>query len=342
MARTQLAISTFNLLNLQQPGEALYFNTRPWTQAEYDRKVAWSARIMGEMASDVWGFQELWDGQGLTDILAQAGLAGTHTALAPPGHDGRSIVCAAAVRSDILRGDAEWITDFPDDFILESTGGGDPQAPDIKVEIDRFSRPVLHFRARPRSNGRDIHFYVCHFKSKSPTRIDREAWYSRNTYSRHSEALGAAISTVRRTAEAAALRMILTERMKDTDTPVVVLGDLNDAQISNTLNIVTGQPNYILSGLNEGGSDVDLYTVASLQELRSLRDVYYTHIYQNLKESLDHVLVSQEFYDNSRRRIWAFKGMDVSNDHLNDDDHRTTGTADHGVVRARFEYRPAR
>ena len=32
---------------------------------------------------------------------------------------------------------------------------------------------------------------------------------------------------------------------------------------------------------------------------RSRRDVYYTHVYQNTRESLDHILVSQEFYDNS-------------------------------------------
>ena len=139
-----------------------------------------------------------------------------------------------------------------------------------------------------------------------------------------------------------ALRWLLVERMKDTDTPVIVLGDLNDGQHSNTLNILTGQPNFILSGLNAGGSDVDLYTVGSLQQYRSLTNVYYTHVYQNVKESLDHVLVSQEFYDNSRKRLWAFKGMDLINDHLNDEEHREKGTGDHGVVRANFEYRPAK
>jgi predicted extracellular nuclease len=130
--------------------------------------------------------------------------------------------------------------------------------------------------------------------------------------------------------------------MKDTDRPVVVLGDVNDGQHSNTLNILTGQPNYLLSGLSVGGSDVDLYTVGTLQEYRSLRDVYYTHVHQNYRESLDHILVSQEFYDNSKARRWAFKGMTIANDHLNDKDHKVTGTTDHGIVRAQFEYRPAK
>jgi endonuclease/exonuclease/phosphatase family metal-dependent hydrolase len=129
--------------------------------------------------------------------------------------------------------------------------------------------------------------------------------------------------------------------MKGTNTPVMVMGDLNDAQHSNTLNILTGQPNYLLSGLSEGGSDVDLYSVGTLQEYRSHRDVYYTHVFNKTRESLDHILVSQEFYDNSRNRIWAFKGMEIANDHLNSDDHKENGSSDHGIVRATFEYRPA-
>ena len=135
--------------------------------------------------------------------------------------------------------------------------------------------------------------------------------------------------------------MILTEVMKGNEQPVVVLGDLNDGQGSNTLNILTGQPRYLL-GLSSGGSDVDLYSAGTLQEYRSQRDVYYTHIFNNSRESLDHILVSQEFYDNSRKRIWAFDDMHVVNDHLNDDNHKETGTTDHGIVKATFKYRPAK
>jgi len=158
--------------------------------------------------------------------------------------------------------------------------------------------------------------------------------------SKHREAIGAGISTIRRTAEATALRMILTEQMKNNNTPVVVIGDINDGISSNTMNILTGQPNYLM-GLSMGGGDTDLYTAQTLQEYRSTRDVYYTHIHQNNRESLDQILVSQEFYDNSRKRIWSFKGLDVNNDHLNFEDHRETGSNDHGVIRATFQHDPA-
>ena len=75
---------------------------------------------------------------------------------------------------------------------------------------------------------------------------------------------------------------------------------------------------------------------------RSQRDVYYTHVYQGIRESLDHILVSEEFYDNSRDRIWAFDGMEVYNDHMNREQHKDEhGASDHGVVRTHFVYKPA-
>jgi endonuclease/exonuclease/phosphatase family metal-dependent hydrolase len=339
MPRTQICFATCNLYNLNEPGLPFYWNDG-WSQEEYDKKLHWTSQAISNIQADVWAFQELWHAESLEKVFADATLPDEYTLLVPPNHAGERIVCAGAVRSDILEGEPEWIDVFPDYFKL-SSGGDDVQTSDISVQIDSFSRPVLHFEIKPRSNGKRIHVYVCHLKSKRPTDIYREPWYSAQVYSKHREAIGAGISTIRRTAEATALRLILTERMKETGTPVVVMGDLNDSQGSNTLNIITGQPNYLLSGLSKGGSDVDLYSAGTLQEYRSRRDVYYTHVHNKTRESLDHILVSQEFYDNSRNRLWAFKGLDIVNDHLNSKKHKETGTSDHGIVYAKFEYRPA-
>ena len=101
---------------------------------------------------------------------------------------------------------------------------------------------------------------------------------------------------------------MLTGVMKGTMTPVIVLGDINDGQSSNTANILTEQPNFLV-GEAVGGADVGLYTAQTLQEYRDTRDVYYTHVHQDLRESLDHVLVSEQFYDNSRKRLWLFDGL---------------------------------
>ncbi len=342
MARTQLKLGTLNLYNLNEPGLPIYFDTDGLSREDYDSKLAWTSRIIGNSKADVFAFQELWHGKSIENIFSIAGVKDDYTLLYPEGHSGQQIVCGGAVRKSILTGEPEWIVDFPCACILQSSGEDD-QTPEIEVKISGFSRPVLHFQIQPRSEGQVIHVFVAHLKSKRPTPVFREGWYEKETHSKHRTAIGYALSSIRRNAEATALKMILTDLMKDTDTPVILLGDLNGGEHSDTLNILTGQPRYLM-GLSKGGGDTSLYCSETLQKYRSESDVYYTHVYQDRRESLDHILVSQEFYDNSRRRIWAFKGLTLTNDHLNHEeveDGKERGSSDHALVEVCFEYRPA-
>ncbi|GGF45645.1 endonuclease/exonuclease/phosphatase family protein [Echinicola rosea] len=335
------SLVTFNLYNLNLPGHSMYRDYDGWSDDQYENKIIWTSYMLHLLQPDIFGFQELWHEDALKDAFTRAGLMDSYDILCPSHHDGNKIICAGAVKKGLLDGTPEWLETFPEKFILESAGD-DPQTPDIAIQIASFSRPVLHFKVKLREDRDAVSVFVAHFKSKAPTAIYREGWYrdDYDYYKKHSETLGYTLSTIRRSAEAAALRMIILDKLKHTDLPVIVMGDLNNSQLSDTLNIMTGQPRY-LQGRSSGGGDADLYTVATLQEYRSLRDVYYTHIYQNIRESLDHILVSQEFYDNSRKRIWAFDGMEIYNDHLADEDHKASGTTDHGIVKATFKFAPA-
>ena len=340
MGARDISFASFNLLNLQLPGDAIYGDTDGWDDDIYQRKIDYTATTLERLEADVIGLQELWAGAALDQALAEAGMTSDYVPLVPPDHSGNKIVCAAAVRRDMLVGDPEWIVDFPPEYVLK-TGGDDPQQDFLEVKLSTFSRPVLHFQVQPDDRTPVIHVFVCHFKSRRPTQIWRErSWYEKEVHGPHTNALGYAISTVRRTAEAAALRVLVTQLIKKTDTPVVVIGDMNDGKDSNTLNILSEQPTY-LSPLSSGGGDNALYTAQTMQEYRSVRDVYYTHVYKGQRESLDHILFSQEFYDNSKRRKWAFDEMVVQNDHLNFDDHKESGTNDHGVIRVGFKWKPA-
>ena len=245
-----LSVGTFNLYNLNEPGLALYRDRDGWSQSEYERKIEWTQRSIRLLDPDILGFQELWHRASLARALAAAGLSNDYDLLAPEDANGTHIVCAAIVRKGLLLGQPEWIVTFPEKFVLQSAGD-DPQTPAISVNITSFSRPVLHFQVRPRADHDPIHVYVCHLKSKNPTEVFREAWFGADTatYQKHQNNLGAALSTIRRTAEAAALRFLLTEQMKGTRTPVIVLGDINDAQNSNTANILTEQPRYLVGEL---------------------------------------------------------------------------------------------
>ena len=262
---------------------------------------------------------------------------------APADATGKRIVCAALVRNGLLVGDPEWITDFPDGFRLQSEGD-DPQTPGDQRQHRQASRGrCCTFASGRATTATDV------YRLRLPLQVQgadadvqsRTGTRRQETYAKHAHGLGAALSTIRRTAEAAALRFLLSEQMKGNDTPVIVLGDINDGQHSNTANILTEQPRYLV-GESEGGGDTALYTAQTLQEYRDTRDVYYTHVHQDIRESLDHILVSEEFYDNSRRRLWMFDGMVVNNDHLNFEDHKPDGTSDHGVIAAAFQYRPIR
>lgn len=343
MRRSRFTVTTFNLYNLNRPGLRMYRDAEGLTQAQYDKKIAWTASMLRRARADLFGFQELWHPEALEEAVDRAGLADTHVVLAPPGLSGTRIHCAAAVDRDLLDGEPTWITDFPDGLLLRSRGD-DPQTAAISVQIDRFSRPVLHLRLRPRADAKAVEVYVCHLKSKFPTFVYREPWFVADDerYRPHAGAIGDALSTIRRTAEAAALRVILNDQMRHTETPVIVLGDLNDDHNSNTLNILTRQPR-ILRPLSTGGSDTGLYSGQALQQHMSQRDVYYTYVHQGVHTSLDHILVSEAFYAASRRRKWNFEGLDIYNDHLNQEDHREEeGAGDHGVVRAHFRYSVAR
>jgi len=211
MAISKLSLASFNLYNLNLPGLRMYRDANGWSQEEYDKKIDWTARILREGQTDVWGLQEHWHNDALTEAVTRAGLEATHTLLMPPGHAGQKIQCAALVKSDILVGAPEWITDFPEAFLLKSSGE-DEQTPSISLDVKAFSRPVLTFKIKPARSKDEIRVFVCHFKSKAPTRVDTENWYDRNEdlYKPHRTALGAAISTIRRTAEAAALHSCWT------------------------------------------------------------------------------------------------------------------------------------
>ncbi len=341
MSLEKFAVATFNMYNLQLPGLSMNPGQRPWTEEEFELKVDWTSRQLVAADADIIGILELWHQEALARVLERHGLCVVYDVLAEPA-GGTKIICAALVRKGLLRGEPQWINAFPEAVRLQSTGAHDPQAPDIGVNLDRFSRPVLRFQVALREEPPLSEVFVAHLKSKLPTRVDGEPWFEadRDTFKPHALALGAGISTIRRTAEAVALRVLLTGVMKGTTTPVLVVGDLNDGQHSNTINILTEQPNYLV-GVSRGGVDTGLYTAQTLQEYRDTRDVYYTHVHDDLRESLDHILVSEQFYDSSYRRLWLFDGLTINNDHLNSEDHRETGTGDHGIVCVRFKYQPA-
>jgi len=343
-----ISFGTFNLYNLQLPGKAWRFRTQPYTEAQYRAKVKWAAGMLREMNADVIGFQELWSAQCLRDVFEElrgATASGNDYELHFIKEDWYDIAVAAAVRKPWRVKRTQVHKAFPAKCVLKKrrarASAPDREDDEVDVRIDRFSRSVLQLELTNEADPRlpSVRVFVAHLKSKLPTRLDEQEAGDVEV-KRHANALGAAISTIRRTAEAAALRVLLTQEMKGNQRAVAVLGDLNDGVLSNTLGIVSQQPKFRLSPSRRTGSssDVGLYSTALLQQLHSFRDVFYSHDYQGALEVLDHVLVSEQFYDHSKNRTWLLKHTHVWNDHVGDEHAHTS---DHGLIAAYFAHKPA-
>lgn len=353
-----LSFATFNLYNLQVPGEITY-GTNPAIpdtaegREEYQRRIEWTASQLVRLDAEVIGFQELWARQALVDAFAAAGLADEYDLVArdAPGR-GRPQV-ALAVRKDrhgesqLLPG-ADWHPNFPDGYRFDNIRETDGASEEVTITLSEFSRPILKAEIQP--EGRTpkpptVTVYVAHLKSKGPARVSFSDPRPDilNTYPNIAKS---ALAHVRRVVEAGALRAMLDDVMAPEDadalSPVVVMGDLNDGTLSVTNELISDQPTYRVVEKSTAGrsSNKGLYSAEQLQQLRSLRHVYYTYTFKNKLESLDHILVSEEFYDHSRKRRWSFREMEIFNDHVGRSEDKDAGAGDHGLVRAYFDWNP--
>jgi hypothetical protein len=111
--RTRVTLASCNLFNINLPGLSVYSDRYGWDQEAYDKKVAWTGQMINIVDADVWGFQELWHTRALEDVFVEAELRDEHTLLMPPSHAGEIIVCAGAVREDILVSEPRMDSQFP-------------------------------------------------------------------------------------------------------------------------------------------------------------------------------------------------------------------------------------
>jgi predicted extracellular nuclease len=317
-----IKVGTFNTYNLVLPGVIFYTN-RKYSKKEYNRKVNWLSGQLKRMDADIVGFQEVFNEAALQDVVSASGIyEGAEVLIAQQSYEEPQPLTALVTRYPVLEQGS--IADFPSEARIENEG-------DI-VPIARFSKPVLWVKIKI-SDALVITVIVVHLKSKRPVFPNGADENDPKTI-----AHGKAKALILRAAESYALRCILVDMLRDTNKPVILLGDINDAVHAVTSDIIAGSPpwRYLPRDQKEPIWDVLLYNVKDLQARRSYRDVYYTHIFNGHYESLDHIFVSEEFVFPNPDHIAYVENAVVLNDHLIDEtvssEEIPNWQSDHGQV----------
>ncbi|MFN2135979.1 MAG: endonuclease/exonuclease/phosphatase family protein [Candidatus Promineifilaceae bacterium] len=326
----RMRVATFNLYNLVLPGVP-YYESDPYTPAEYQEKTIWIGRQLDRMAADIAGFQEVFHKPAL-----QAALANSNrfqdvepVVLATNEEESPAQTPAVGLASRFPVVSAESVTAFPPSAIILLPGAAG--AP-VTVPVSGFSHAVLKAQIAITAEI-TITAFVAHLKSKRPLYYEGES--GENPLDR---TLGAARSLVRRAAEAAALRALILEEIAANRRPVIVLGDLNDATLAVTTQMVAGEKPYFRwpQARKEPYWDTLLYSAQEIQARAATRDVYFTYIYNSFYEALDQIMVSEEFYRLNPDRIAEVYYVQLFNDHIIDAEQTYESAprtmSDHGQV----------
>lgn len=320
MRNNRFKVATFNLFNLAMPG-TLFYRNEGYTESLYQRKRAWISEQLRSLDGDLVGFQEVFEEQALRDVLSESGLYEDAEVIVGE-RKGSSPSVALVSRYPVIEHCS--IPDFP---ICAQVG-----LQSASVKVSQFSRPVVCARVEIRP-GLCVHVYVVHLKSKNPL-LGEEA----DLHAPMQRAIGKAKSLVLRSCEATALRCLMLQTMAGNDDPVIVMGDINDTETAVTSEIITGTPPWrnLKHKQKQEIWDTLLYSVKDIQARQSSRNTYYTHIHNGHYESLDHVLVSQEFIRQNPQHIGVVEYVSVLNDHLVDetlsDEKIPRWQSDHGQV----------
>lgn len=308
---SEFRVASFNTLNLVRPG-VKYYSNPAYTDEEHAEKVDWIADRLVEADAAIVGFQEIWHESSLEAACKASGLYPDLDRIVAPGTTpaenedpitGKGIGPKVGLATSLPLLSHESIENFPPAAVVDledptaPVQPGDPPAT-VQVPVTTFSRPVLKAQVEL-PDGTAGWVFVAHLKSKRPTYLDGE-----DDDDFVVRAVAAARAHVRRLAEAAALRALVVDVVHETDAPVIVLGDLNDAVPSVSTQLVAGeQPFFRLRrSSKERFWDVLLYSANDIQARQSFREhELHSHLQRARRGARPHSGVRGALLPQSRR-----------------------------------------
>jgi endonuclease/exonuclease/phosphatase family metal-dependent hydrolase len=324
-------VMTWNVENLFPAGSEF----GPKTQAEYDHKLESLAQVILGLDPDVLAIQEIGDLAAFAELVAL--LEGRYPYIqVSTAPDPRGIRVGFLSKLNIE--EYEDIKTFPEGALSRVIG----YVNDKKVtEIARMGRGALRILVKPAS-GMPIHLINAHLKSKLLT-FSSSGKATFDPDNENERARSAGLALLRRTVESMALRVKANQLLEhNAQQGLIILGDLNDVPAAATTQILHGPGGSEIgtSGFarRDAGDDTRLFNLASL-----IREEHrYSRIYQNNKELIDHIFVSQELFPGKPRRLPEVDShVDFANPlpSLTDDPKQRQGKpgSDHAPVTAIFD-----
>lgn len=327
MARKYFSVASFNVRNLIS-ADVTYYGDESYSPDRYRQKIGWLANQLLDMNADVVALQEVFDEASVKDLVAAYGeLVGERLSARSAGKarykhvryvpnvngtaDDPRPGLAIISRRKIV--EHHGIQDLVDDPVEIEPDAG------LTYRLDRLSRP-LQMAKIDLGEGVQAWFFNAHLKSKRPTFPEGSTAGVPSNFEFLGRAEGSFRSLARRAGEALALRRVLLEKLIGSAEPVIVLGDLNDEIGAVTTEMVSGEIPFRAwpFSVKKGYWDVELYSAVRSHLRRTEEASIYTHIYNGHYGTIDHVLVSQEFYYRNRDRIGDIHFAQVYNDHLVD------------------------
>lgn len=322
-----IRIGTFNLYNLVLP-HVHYYEDRSYTQEEYIQKKQWISQQLSRMEADLVGFQEVFHEQALLEVIHESPRY-NDAAVIVANATGENPTVALVSSLPVLK--YEIIEAFPQTAKLELSG---PDAP-----LNHFAHPVL--KADILLNEKiECTVFVVHLKSKRPVILEGKDRHDPIELTK-----GRIRSLIQRAAETTALRVLLLETMQHSNRPVILMGDINDSDRAVTSRLLSGEPPDASweNQYKQQAWDVLLYFVKDVQARQTRGDFYFTHMHDGYYESLDHILLSQEFMIQNPNHIARVQYVSILNDHLIDpsliDRPIESWKSDHGQVIVQIELR---
>lgn len=342
-------IASFNTRNLVNPG-VVYYQRNRYSRAAYNRKLDWMAEQLFRMDADIVCLQEVFHPEPVADLVRR------YQRLAKARHSASRAERSAYTSTWHLPNmDATDTNPLPGlallsrDPVLEQVGIQDIDADPIELTesdglsycLRKLSRPIMAAKVELEF-GVQAWIFNAHLKSKRPLYPDDASAEDPENFEFFGRAQGSFRSLALRAGEALALRRAALDKLRGSDQPVFVVGDLNDGLGAVTTEMVRGEMPFRGWDIDVRRHfwDVEMYSAIRTHLRRTEHSSIHTHVFNGHYDTLDHILVSQEFFYRNPSRIGDVTFARVYNDHLTDfsvSGAPSLGDAsDHGQVVVRF------